>query len=174
VNGTVILADPAPATGAVVTLQGLDPAVQPPSSVTIAKGQTSQNFSVTTSQVKITRVATIVAVYGLLRQTASLTITPQPVPLLSSLTIVPDQVMGGSITRGTVTLTAPATAPTVVNLFSASAAVVVPGSITVPEGLASLNFTINTTVVPATVTARISASMPSLPAVIKSATLTVQ
>jgi uncharacterized protein (TIGR03437 family) len=176
VNGTVTLADPAPSTGTTVILQALDPAVQPPTSVTIAAGQNSQTFTMTTLQVKITRVATIAAVSGLLRQTASVTLTPQPVPVLSSLVIVPDHVMGGSITQGTVNLTAPATAPTVVNLFCSSAAVSVPspGSVTVPAGLSSVNFVIRTTVVPVAVIAKINASMPALPALIKSATLVVQ
>jgi hypothetical protein len=98
------------------------------------------------------------------------------VPVLSSLVIVPDHVTGGSIAQGTVNLTAPATAPTVVNLFCSSAAVSVPssGSVTVPVGLSSVNFVMKTTVVPVAVIAKINASMPALPGLIKSATLVVQ
>jgi uncharacterized protein (TIGR03437 family) len=174
VNGMVTIADPAPVTGAVVTLQAVDPSVQPPTSVTIAAGMNSQNFTMTTSQVNLTRVASVAAIYGLLRQTASVTLTPQPIPLLSALTIVPDHVTGGSSVQGMVTLTAPATAPTLVNLFCGSASVLVPISVTVPTGLASLNFTILTSAVPATVIAKITASMALMPLVMKSATLTVQ
>jgi hypothetical protein len=173
-TGTVTLADPAPASGAVVTLQALDPVVQVPQSVTIAAGRNSQTFTMTTTQVMLARTVTIAAIYGLLRQTATVTVLPQGLPVLSSLTLVPDRVTGGKTVQGTVTLAAAATAPTVVNLFCNSAAVTVPGSINVPTGLVSFQFTIQTAPVPVTVIARINASMPTLPAVIRSAALTVQ
>jgi hypothetical protein len=75
VSGTVTLGDPAPTAGAIVTLQSADTAaqVQP---VTIPAGQSLQTFTVTTSAVTAARTVTISAIYGLLRQTALLTVNP--------------------------------------------------------------------------------------------------
>ncbi|HEY2011956.1 MAG TPA: hypothetical protein VGH38_00585 [Bryobacteraceae bacterium] len=75
VNVTVILTAAAPASGAVVTLSALNPAF-PGANVTVAGGATQQTFSLPTSVVSATTVATVVASYGTSQKSADLTMTP--------------------------------------------------------------------------------------------------
>jgi uncharacterized protein (TIGR03437 family) len=172
VNGTLTLAAPAPVTGATIVLQSGDlAAARPPFNVTIPPGQTFQTFTIATSQVMSTRVVTITAIYAGSKQTASLTVTPQPAATLSTLTILPDHVIGGNNAQGTITLTVPAAIATTVTLFSNSAYAAVPGLVTILQGQSSANFPITTSLVPVAVTVTITASVPG---VRKSATLTVQ
>jgi uncharacterized protein (TIGR03437 family) len=172
VNGTITLADPAPVTGATIVIQSGDlAAARPPFSVTITPGQTFQTFTIATSPVMFTRIVTITAIYGGAKQTASLTVTPQPAATLSTLTILPDHVTGGNNAQGTITLTVPAAIATAVTLFSNSAYAAVPGLVTILQGQISANFPITTNLVPAAQTVTITASLPG---VRKSATLTVQ
>jgi uncharacterized protein (TIGR03437 family) len=146
VSGTVTLGDPAPATGAIVTLQSADTAaqVQP---VTIPAGQSLQTFTVTTSAVTAARTVTISAIYGLLRQTALLTVNPVAATTLASLTIAPDHVVGGNLAQGTVTLSGPAGSGGVrVNIQSSSVLTASPSPnfVLIPQGQTSAAFTITT------------------------------
>jgi uncharacterized protein (TIGR03437 family) len=146
VSGTVTLGDPAPATGAIVTLQSADTAaqVQP---VIIPAGQSLQTFTVTTSAVTAARTVTISAIYGLLRQTALLTVNPAAAVTLVSLTIAPDHVVGGNLAQGTVTLSGPAGSGGVrVNIQSSSVltASASPNFVLIPQGQTSATFTITT------------------------------
>ncbi len=119
VNATITLGSNAPATGATITFQSSDGVVRLPPSITIPPGQVSQVFPITTSSpVAVSRVVTITALYVGARSAASLTVNPQATPALSSLTVGPNPVMSGNIAQGTVTLTSPAIAVTVVTLFS--------------------------------------------------------
>ena len=107
-TGTVTLTGPAPAGGALVSLSSDNTlAATVPSSVTVAAGATSATFAVTTSPVSGSTAVTISAVYGGVTRTASLTVTPVAAGL-SSLTVNPSSVVGGSPSTGTVTLTGPA------------------------------------------------------------------
>ena len=171
-TGRVTLGDAAPITGAAIQLQSSDISVaRPPSSVTIASGQTFQAFTVATVPVSASRAANISASYGSFKQSVSLTVNPQVASTLSALTIAPNPVKGGNGAQGTVTLTAPAKVSTVVTLFTQSSAASVPGSVTVAQGQSSATFPITTFRVPVAMTVTITASVPG---VSKSATLTVQ
>jgi len=76
VNARVALSAPAPAGGAVVTLQGTVPSVvHVPASVTIPAGQTAKLFYITTSSTSQDITATITARYGTATRTANLTVT---------------------------------------------------------------------------------------------------
>src|SRR5262249_12502404 len=89
-TGTVTLSSAAPAGGAVVSLSSSNTsAAQGPSSVTVAAGNTSATFAVTTSAVSTSTAITITAVYAGTAKTASLTVNPAPPPSasLSSLTM---------------------------------------------------------------------------------------
>jgi len=76
---------------------------------------------------------------------------PPPVASLSTVSVAPTSVVGGSSSQGTVTLTAGApTGGAIVSLSSANTAVAtVPASVTVVAGATSANFAITTKTVPA-------------------------
>ena len=81
--------------------------------------------------------------YGVITRTATLTVNP---PSLSSLSLSPSSVQGGSPSTGTVTLTGPApSGGAVVSLSSSNTSVAsVPANVTVPSGATSATFTIST------------------------------
>jgi hypothetical protein len=86
---------------------------------------------------------------------------------LSSLTLNPASVIGGTSSTGTVTLNKPAPSGGAVVALSSSAAVAtVPSSVAIPAGATSATFTVNTTAVTASTPVTITASFAgtSLPA----------
>ena len=94
-----------------------------------------------------------------------------PLGSLSTVSVNPVSVNGGTAATGTVTLGSPAPAGgVVVALTSGSAAAVVPASVTVPAGATTATFAISTTSVVATTPAAITASSLG---VSKTTTLTV-
>src|SRR2546427_11249429 len=97
-----------PSGGAVVSLSSNNPGVASvPASVTVPGNATSATFTVSTSPVSTTTSVTISGSYNGTTLSASLTVTPAP-PTLSSLSLSPTSVTGGSSSTGTVTLSAPA------------------------------------------------------------------
>ena len=73
--GTVTLAAPAPAGGALVTLKSSNPAAAAvPPSVLVAAGATTQTFTVTTAVLKRSAAPVISATYAGVKKTATLTI----------------------------------------------------------------------------------------------------
>jgi hypothetical protein len=162
-TGTVTLSGPAPAGGATVTLSSSNTAAaRTPSSVTVAAGATSATFTVSTSAVATSTTVTISGSYSGVTRSASLTVTPAPPPppTLSSLTLNPTSVFGGSqSSTGTVTLSGPAPAGgAIVALSSSNRAASVPPSVTVPAGATSASFTVNTSFVLISTSSTISAS----------------
>src|SRR2546425_249316 len=164
-TGTVMLSVPAPSGDAVVSLSSSDASVATvPSSVTVPAGATTATFTVNTSTVTTSALVTISASYGGVTQTASVTVTPSPLPTLSSLTLSPTSVVGGAqSSTGTVTLNGPAPAGGAQVLLSSSntGAATVPSSVTVPAGATSATFTVNTSMVLISTSATISASYNS-------------
>ena len=83
-TGTVFLNSPAPSGGIEATLSTSNLVAKPPPVVDIPAGQTSANFTVTTSAVTANTVVTITAIVGSASQSASLTVTrgtaPTPTP----------------------------------------------------------------------------------------------
>jgi thermitase len=147
-TGTVTLTAPAQSGGFTVQLSSSNPSVASvPSSVTVPQGQTSANFTVTTTPVTSQTNVTITAsAQGVTRQ-ATLTVTPPSPVTLQSLTINPSSVWGGSSATGTVTLSAPAPAGGAVVQLRSSLPnrAIVPSTVTVPAGQTSASFTIRTT-----------------------------
>jgi len=94
---------------------------------------------------------------------------PPPIGV-ASLSLNPTTVTGGNSSTGTVTLTAVAPAATTVAVTSNNAAAIVPVSVIVPAGSQSRSFSVNTTQVPATTSAIITASLNNTS---RSATLTI-
>ncbi len=145
-TGTVTLSDAAPAGGATIPLSNSNPAVATvPVSVTVPAGATSATFAVSTNLVTVSTSVTISATYGSASSFALLTVTPATT--LSSLSLNPTSVTGGTASTGTVTLSgsAPAGGATVALSSSNSAVATVPASVTVPAGAANASFTVSTT-----------------------------
>ena len=157
-TGTVTLGGPAPSGGAVISLSSSDPTVASvPGSMTIPEGATTATFIVTTSPVATSSSVTISASYSGATQTALLMVTPST---LTSLTLSPSSVTGGSASTGTVTLGAPApSGGAVISLSSNNTGVAtVPGNVTVAAGATSATFTVTTNPVSTSTPITISAS----------------
>src|SRR6202008_1627209 len=112
-TGEVTLSGPAPRGGTVVSLSGSNTSVaKVPPSVTVAAASSVVAFQVTTTAVGSSTTVDISASQSgtSQQQTASLTVTPSPPPgpTLTSVTLDPSSVTGGSPSIGTVTLSAPA------------------------------------------------------------------
>ena len=159
-TGTVTLNTPAPAGGITVTLSSSLPAVAAGNgSITIPAGSSSGNFLIGTNPVATDQTVTFTATYGPATRTANLSVLA---PVLTSLFLSRNDVVGGADTpvTGTVTLNdrAPASGMTV-TLSSNNGAVTVPGSIVIPSGATSFTFSVNHVVVGSDVTVTITATM---------------
>ena len=123
------------------------------STLTLAASSTATTGTVT---------VTITGTSGTLTHTTTiaLTVSPPPLPTVSSLTLNPTSVIGGTqSSTGTVTLSGPAPAGGAqVLLSSSNGAASVPSSVTVPAGATSATFTVNTSIVLVSTSANISAS----------------
>ena len=162
VTVTVTLNNPA-TSDVTVTLSSTDAAVAPvPASVTILKGQTTNNTggTFTTGVTTTGTTVTITATYQGSSLGAPLVVNPAPVTIVpTTLAFNPASVNGGSSSQATVTLNGPApTGGLVVTLSSSDPAAQVPASVTVPAGSTSATFTITTSAVLQQVAATITAS----------------
>ena len=105
-TGTVTLDGPAASTGAVVGLSVDNAAAIVPSSVTVAGGETTASFQITTAAVSNSTLAVLTASFNG-TDTAGLNIDPV---VLTTLGLNPNTVAGGVGSVGTVRLSAPAPA----------------------------------------------------------------
>ncbi|MCW3094876.1 MAG: hypothetical protein JWL77_494 [Chthonomonadaceae bacterium] len=158
-TGTATLTSPAGPGGLVVGLSSSNTTVATtPASVTIASGQTSATFSVTTSNVAASTGVTLSGVYGGVTKTATLTVTP---PTLNSFSLSPGTTSQGQTVTGYLYLNGPA--PTggaaVAISLSNSQAALFPGTVTVPAGQTSASFSIATSTVNYPVTVTFTASL---------------
>ena len=173
-TGTVGLSAPA-ASATTVTLTRSSAVATVPASVTIAAGSSSASFTITTTAVNASTAVIISASSGGTAVSATLTVTPAAppgAPALSSLTLNPTSVSGGSTSTGIVSLSGAAPLATTVTLSSSNVNVAgVPASVTIAAGATSASFTVTTaTAVPASSTVTITAALGG---VMKSAALTV-
>jgi hypothetical protein len=156
-TGTVTLTGAA-AAAATVTLSSNNGAAVVPATATVAAGQTSGTFQVTTNAVSASTPATITATYGVAK-TAALTVNP---PVVSMVTLAQSTVTGGTSTTGTVTLSGPAaTGGDVVTLSSTNAAATPQATVTVAAGASTAQFNVTTVTVTTTATGNIQASFNS-------------
>jgi len=171
-TGTVTLTATAPSGGVVVTLSSANSAASVPSSVVIPATSLSANFTITTTAVTTTTVGNITATYSGASKSAILTVNPPAPGAISSLTLSPSTIVGGSTATGTVTITKAAPAGgIVVNLTSSnSTRAKVPATVLIPAGALSQVFNITTTATKQKTNVRITASYAG---VNKSATLTI-
>ncbi len=157
--GTVTLSGQAPAGGAVVALSSSNTAAaQVPPSMTVEPGATTAAFTVTTSPVASDTSVRISATYNSVMQRATLTVNA---PTMSSLTLNPNTVQGGSLSTGTLTLDGPApTGGTTVALSSSRSSVAtVPKNATVPAGMTTVRFGITTNKVTSSTSVTITAAI---------------
>src|SRR5712692_4226988 len=156
--GTVTVAAPS-STDNILQVTSSHPAVASVNnSVMIPAGVTTGGFNIFTSPVTVQTVVTISVSGGGVTQSATLTVNPDapppPAATLSSLTLSPSSLVGGSGSTGTVTLTSAApSGGALVSLSSSNAAVAsVPASVTIVAGATSASFTVTTlNVAPTTV-----------------------
>ena len=167
-TGTVTLSAPAPTGGAAVTLSSGNAAAHVPASVTVAESATTATFTVTTSPVAADNPVTISALYNGVTRTTTLTVTAAT---LTSVSLSPASVLGGSLSTGTVTLSGRAPAGgAVMTLSNSNPAAQVPASVTVAASATTATFTVTTSPVAADNPVTISALYNG---VARTATLTV-
>jgi hypothetical protein len=169
-TGTVTLLQAAPAGGWVVTLSSNNTVYMPvPTSVTVPAGATTATFTVTPKPYIENYSAVVTASDALTKKSATLNVTDTSI---SSVTLNPSSVTGGSTSTGTVTLLGPAPAGGwVVTLVSGNTVYVgVPTTVTVAAGATTATFTVTTKPYATTYTAPITASDALTK---KSATITV-
>lgn len=150
VNTTLTLNAPAPAGGAVIELSSSNAAAAVPtvSSVTVAEGTTSANFTVGHFPVAALKNVSIRATANGLTRSGALAVKPAA---LQSLTILPTTVIGGGVVAvtGTVKINAPAPATGAKVLLSDdSDAAAAPASVTIPSGATEATFAITHSSVP--------------------------
>jgi len=169
-TGTVTLNGAAPSGGTVVTLSSASTLVTVPGSVTVPAGQTSATFTATTQTVTQTTAVAVSASSG--GTTVSTNLFLIVSSAVSSVTLSPNSVTGGTSSTATVTLQSAAPGGNAVVTLASSdhLLAVVPSSVVVPAGQTRATFTVNTGQVTATTSVTISASYQN---VTKSASLTL-
>ncbi len=171
-TGTVSLGSPAPTGGVTVTLgSSLPGSASVPDTVVVPTGATSATFPVSTSPDSGTTTVQLSATLGSSTQFAALSVNRTSSVALSSVTLSPTTVSGGSSSTGTVRLNAAApSGGAVVTLSDNSNAVTVPSSVTVAAGSTSRTFTVTTSGVSSQTSAAITGTSGG---VSRTATLTV-
>jgi hypothetical protein len=156
--GTVSLSAAAGLGGALIGLTSSNPGIASvPSGVTVPQGSLSASFTINTSAVTESTPVTIGATSAGTTQTATLTVRPRA---LSSLTLNPASVLGGTSCIGTVTLntSAPSEGFLVTVTTSDPAVASVPATVLVAQGANSAQFIVATTTVSVPTAVTITAS----------------
>jgi hypothetical protein len=147
-TGTVTLATPAPPGDATISLVSSNPSVvSVPASFVIAAGSSSGTFTANTTTVTSPTAVTVRASSGTSFDDEVLQVVPVPPapPAIVAVEFNPAAVTGGETSTGTVVLSAPAPAGTVITLSSNSIHVTVPPTVVVPTGATRVSFTASTT-----------------------------
>lgn len=148
-------------------LQSAERGVVVPPTLTIEPGSDRASVIVALPEVSAQRTIRVSATHDAMTKTASVVVAPRSVGL-KEIRFAERSVTGGSATKGTVRLDAPAPRGGYnVLLRSSSKVVRVPDSVRVPEGASSAGFTVTTTAVrapePATITASARTKQVSAP-----------
>ena len=154
-TGTITLAAPAPAGGIVIALKSSTTTIATvPATVTVAAGQTTASFPISTNLVLVDSPLYITATFG----TSTLTNTLVPQALLAGLALSPVSVIGGAGSTGYIGLNdkAPSGGITV-NVSSNNGAASVPATVPIAEGNFGATFAISSSAVLTATTATISA-----------------
>ena len=177
-QATIKLNGRAPVNGFLVTLSSDNPAALIlPASVTVPSGADRVSFSIGTKAVGADVLVTLQATPSSSVLLAQLSVlAPAGAPTLTSVTVNPSTVAGGTTSNATVTLSGAALASgAVVNLSSNAGVATVPPSVTVAPGATTAQFVVNTLPVTANTTVTLSAWLDAIGAttVTRLATLTV-
>ena len=157
---TISLNGVARSIGLSVSLRSDNGAAQPPFSVTVPAGKASLQVTVPTSPVASVQMATITGQAAGAGQTATLEIDPANALQLSTLSVTPASVLGGKSVSAAVTLTGTAPPGGVkIGISSDNTAAQPPATVSVPYGSSSAPFSIPTSVVTASQTCTITATL---------------
>jgi LmbE family N-acetylglucosaminyl deacetylase len=158
VQGTVNLSTAAPAEGVVVDLGVNDPSLAAmPSVVTVAGGEKAAAFRILTTPVQSTQTLNLTVREGGGAANAVLTLEPL---LLTAVALSPLDVVGGSTSRGTLTLNGPAyDSSATVQLSTTNSAAIVPAAVAVRSGSATATFVVGTRPVARTASPTIRATL---------------
>jgi hypothetical protein len=134
-----------------------------PDTVTVSASSGIGFFNITTARVTAPTEVSISVTGGGVTLSQPLTLYPS-LPALTSMTVSPGSVAGGTDSTGTVTLAGPAPAVGVkINLGSSQPLIAsVPDIVTIPSGATSASFTVTTFPINFTSTVQLSASMDSV------------
>ena len=153
---TVALTGPAPPGGASVVLSNSNPsAATVPSSVVVPGGSNSVTFNVTTRAVSADTSAMVTATYGGASKGATLAIKAAS---LSSVTLTPTVIHGGTTATGRVFLTGPAPTGGANVSLNATPGGSIPPSVLIPTGQSSGQFTFRANQVTQNVTVKVTAT----------------
>ena len=170
VIGTVTLSAPAPTGGVTVALSDNLSAATAPATVRVPAGSLSRNFSVKTVPVSSPESGSVFASFGGLKLGRGITARPMGV---GTLTLTPHSVVGGLNASGVASLECVAgPGDILVQLQSSkpSAAAPLIGSTTIPKGVRTANFAVQTRTVTARTPVKITATANGIG---KAKTLTV-
>jgi hypothetical protein len=157
-TGSVYLVGISPVGGWPVSVTSASPAVAASSSIVVPAGAHNATFPQITTAVKTKTPVVMTGSDGIFQTSTTLTLLPAQ---LSSVTFNSNSVTGGTAVTGTVNLNipAPANVPVTLSITAGAAAVAsMPGSVTVPAGSSSANWTIQTNVVSTSTTVTIKAA----------------
>jgi uncharacterized repeat protein (TIGR03803 family) len=140
-----------------LTLKSSDASVTVPASITFRSSLKSYDFSIHTSAVSAKKTVTITASYNSSTASAAITVNPTQV---KGLSLLPNNVVSGQTSTGTVTLNAPApTGGVSVSLSSSGSAASVPSTMKIAAGETTGTFTIKTAAVTSEETVTIKAAL---------------
>ena len=167
--GTITLTGIAPAGGMTVAVADNKAFTAVPASVVVPAGSTSQTFTVVTGGVQLNVTSTVTATLAGISKSADI-LVKAPVPV--SLKVLPVQVIGGTASTGTITISSPAPPAGFVITLSSSdtGAATTPATVTVPARTTTVDFPITSHPVLTLATVTITATRGTLS---KAATLKV-
>ena len=154
---TVQLTSVAPTGGVTVVLASTNAALVVPSTVTVPGGETTVKVTLSSRAVNETVNGLLSASFAGVTKSVQVSVLA---PVMASLTIEPNAVVGGSSATGTLELTSVApSGGLVVSLASNKADVVVPTTVTIPAGSTTVSFAVQTSKVSSDVTASVTATL---------------
>ena len=159
-TGTVTLSGAAPAGGVEVELLSSQPTIATvPSALSIPAGATSGTFVITTSRVSAAQPVNITAAHATTEKVSTLTVLPPSGNYVSSISLAPSFIVGGTSALGTVTLAMPSDHTSDVALTSSNAALLsVPAKATVRNNDLAAIFPVATSSVTAPTAVTVTAS----------------
>ena len=154
---TVQLTSVAPTGGVTVVLASTNSALVVPASVTVPTGETTVKVTLATRAVTATENGQLTATFAGVSKSVQVSVLA---PVMASLTIEPNAVVGGSSATGTLELSSIApSGGLVVSLSSNKSDVLVPATITIPAGSTTVSFAVQTSKVASDVTASITVTL---------------